>query len=330
DGSPWTTAAVGADPNSSGTDNDGITPTYPADANPVDANGNPLSQAPGKIIKSASVVPFPNPDAAMQRLLAAAQTGGYYFNGTTIVRFKTVTNNGQLVGTLLITNANVNGGIEEERSMPANGLLCVEDGNLKLQAAPVPEESYLKGVLTLCATHGARGIGGSAWIYTNLLYASQLDPATAVPRDGSGRIIGPPPAAATDMLAIIARKEINIQSWTTPNNLEVFGTLMALGDSLRSPVLVTGTQTPSPDKGTFTLVGSLIENRAAPVGIITADGTFGGYRSNFRYDPRVRSIPMPFIPMTGRVEILDTWTIPPETTVAARNWQVQPAPPPLE
>ncbi|MBI4355076.1 MAG: hypothetical protein HY597_01320 [Candidatus Omnitrophica bacterium] len=335
---PWTPYPdpFRGDTNSSGTNDDGITPTYPADTNPVNQDGVPLTST-GKLVVNAPTLPFPDPDATMAELIQEAKSGGYHYVGDRTIQIDSSSGTNQL---LIYDPATFS---TETKPLPPNGLLCVE-GNLTVsQVAAGVTDSSLDGALTLCANPypTTSSFSGNVIIGQNIRYASELNPATAAPRDPvTNKVTGPPPQGTDDMLAIIARREIVVQlrpgaseSWFEPPQIdrEIFGTLMALGDSVRTPfVFAPGAYPPmlvAPDSGTLTVVGGIIQNIAAPVGTRDADGAMHGYTTNFVYDTRVKEIAMPFIPTTGRVRIVDIWTIPPESPDAVRRPTLPPPPP---
>jgi len=276
----------------SNTEADGITPKDTAYAQPLDENNVPLYQT-GSILLQQPAVGYPDPATTMPRLLQAAGSGGLLFNGNTRIT---------LDGTDLIVN-NPPGAPPQTFARPANGVVCVENGNLTISGT-------LNGQLTACAAPDAAGTsGGNIRINNHLLYA--VDPRQ-------------PKVQSDDLLGLIAARDV-ILTPAAPDDLVISGVVMALGDSIRTQDFTRwsgGQPVYDPvvgrDRGSVTFVGGVIVNNAAPLGaredvvaplgVFDALDPFHGYSGVYWYDARTRKIALPLFPMTGRFTEVRHWS----------------------
>lgn len=191
-----------------------------------------------------------------------ASSGGLLLRGDTTVEL-------QSDGTMNVTNAN-EGWVNQNMSLPANGVLYVDDGSLNISGT-------LNGQLTA-------GSEENIVITDNILYNTdpRLDPTSQ------------------DVLGLVSEENVVI-SQNAPFDVEVDATIMALDDSFTVERWWQG-----PAKGTLTLYGGLIQGTRGPVG--TFSGSTGeklsGYSKDYYYDFRLMANPPPFYPTTGDYVIL--------------------------
>jgi len=164
-------------------------------------------------------------------------------------------------GTMNVTNSS-KGWNSQNMSLPANGTLFVNSGTLTLSGT-------LNGRLTA-------GASSNVLIPNNIIYADT--------KPGS-----------LNMMGIISERNVMISS-NAPQNLEIDGSVMALGTSFMLQNWSVG-----PPKGTLTVYGGIIQSQRGPVG--TFNGRTGqkasGYSKNYSYDSRLLTNPPPFMPTTG-------------------------------
>lgn len=199
----------------------------------------------------------PFPFSVPAALVNAASQDGIRLNGDTQV---TLLSN----GTMRVTNS-AQGLNNQTMPLPSNGVLYVAGGNLTLAGT-------LRGQLTAATDRDVR-IAGS------ITYASN-------PR------VNP---SSTDLLGVLTGGNIRIAS-TAPMNVEVDGSLMALGTSF-----TVENYDRSPPKGTLTVYGGIIQRNRGPVGTASASTgqKISGYTKDYHYDSRLRSMTPPFFPTTG-------------------------------
>ena len=106
---------------------------------------------------------------------------------------------------------------------------------------------------------------------------------------------GPNPGC-DDVLGLIALEEIVI-SYTVPNqhDCEVHGVLMALEKEI-----VAEDYMHNPPRGEFIIYGGLVADYSIHLGQFDGEVCLSGYERDYRYDPRLFSMPPPFFPTTGR------------------------------
>lgn len=202
------------------------------------------------------VEPIDMPSKALDLRTAAVQ-GGLRLSGPTTVVLN-------CDGTMNVTNANQNWN-NQNMTLPTNGALFVEGGNLTVSG-------NLNGQLTM-------GTNRNVVIANNITYCD--DPKVNPLSD--------------DMLGIIAEKDVVI-SKNAPNNVQVYASIMALGNSF-----MVENWWQAPPKGTLTTYGGIIQRERGPVG--TFSGSTGqklsGYTKDYHYDTRLVNSPPPFYPTTG-------------------------------
>lgn len=201
------------------------------------------------------IEPIPMPSKALD-LRSAAAKNGLRLNGTTTTTLK---NN----GTMDVTNANKKW-VNKNVSLPTNGALFVEGGNLYISGA-------LKGQLSV-------GSNKDVVITNNITYAR--DPRTN--------------PSSQDKLGIIAEGNVVI-SKKAPYNLEVDASVMAMSSSFVVENWWSGL------KGTLSLYGGIIQDERGPVGTFSSSTNqkVSGYTKNYRFDPRLAVSSPPFYPTTG-------------------------------
>lgn len=190
-------------------------------------------------------------------LRAAAVQGGLKLTGST-----TVVLNAD--GTMNVTNSH-KGWDNENMPLPTNGALFVDGGDLTVSGT-------LNGQLTM-------GTNKNIVIINNITYAD--DPRSNPNSD--------------DMLGLISEKDV-VVSENTPYNVEVGGSIMALGNSFIVEEWWEG-----PAKGTLTVYGGIIQRERGPVGTFSSvtGQKLSGYSKDYRYDARLVNSPPPFYPTTG-------------------------------
>ena len=197
-------------------------------------------------------------------LEAEASSGGLLLTGDTTVEL-------QSDGTMNVTNA-ARGWDEQNMSLPANGVLYVDDGTLSISGT-------LNGQLTA-------GSEENIIITDNILYNTdpRLDPTSQ------------------DMLGLVSEKNV-VVSRNAPYDVEVNATIMALDDSFTVEQWWEG-----PPKGTLTLYGGLIQDFRGPVGTFSrrTGRKRSGYSKDYHYDPRLMANSPPFYPTTGDY-VVSSW-----------------------
>jgi len=183
-------------------------------------------------------------------------------------------------GTMNVTNA-ARGWNQQNMAIPNNGALFVEGGDLDVSGT-------LRGRLTA-------GASGDVVITDHLQYNTNPAPTPLNPN-------GQP---SNDMLGILSENNV-IVSNTAPNNLSIFGTMIASNGSFTVEDYWVG-----PPKGVLTIYGGIIQIRRGPVGTFSAatNQTLSGYDKNYHYDARCRYGAPSWFPKTQEYEILSVTTI---------------------
>ena len=224
--------------------------------NPPPTGGN-HPQFNGGVALNAGTVTLPLSSA---RLRVAASSGGAWYTGNTTITL-------QADGTMLVTNT-VKGWINKLLSLPANGAIFVNGGNVKVSGT-------MHGQLTI-------GTSNDLVILNNVTYADdpQIHPES------------------TDILGLVAEKNVVI-SQSAPNDLAIQASLMALQSSFTVENWWVG-----PPKGTLSVYGGIIQDRRGPVGSINASTStrLSGYAKSYRYDTRFSSMAPPSFPTTGNYD----------------------------
>ena len=167
-------------------------------------------------------------------------------------------------GTMNVTNSS-RGWTNQNMALPVNGALFVNNGDLTISGT-------VNGRLTA-------GSSRDVIVTNNIVYAD--DPA-----------VNP---ASDDTLGLMAENDVVISS-SAPTNLEINACIMALNTSFYLDNWSSGGA-----KGTLTVYGGIIQKERGPVGTFNASTgqKISGYSKNYSYDPRLVSLPPPFMPTTG-------------------------------
>lgn len=224
--------------------------------------------------KNAS--PIPMPHQAIE-LHSAAVSGGVIYNTDTTV----VLNSD---GTMNVTNTQAGCNPCNNVALPSNHALYVSGGNLTISGT-------LSGSLTV-------GSNRDIIIPNNVRYNTLPTGSTFCPEgntianDGTGRQCV---ANATDMLGIIAEKEVIVSS-NSPSDLEIDASIMAMDRSFG----VQNWDTASP-KGTLKVFGGIIQAQRGPVGTFnpSTNSVATGYSKSYIYDSRFTTAPPLYFPQTG-------------------------------
>ena len=195
-------------------------------------------------------------------LRTAAAAGGLWLNGNTSITL-------QSNGTMLVTNP-VRGWVNRPQSLPANGAIFVNGGNLTV-------EGTVKGQVTLGTSH-------NIIVANSVRYA--CDPLTDT--------------ACADLLGLVAEQNV-VVSHLAPSDVTIQGAVMALHESFTVENWWIG-----PPKGTLSVLGGIIQTRRGPVGTFSGStgGKLSGYTKNYRYDTRFSSMAPPFYPTTTQYQAL--------------------------
>lgn len=198
---------------------------------------------------------------------AAAEDGGYTFNGTTTVVLISD-------GTVDVTNRSFTPRTQN-MPLPANGALFVTNGDLDISGT-------LDGRLTA-------GSSRDVVIKDDIRYADD-------PRINPG---------SNDALAIISNRDVVVDEHAANGNpgknLEIFATVIAIGQeptygnddgSFYVENYWSGL------RGVLTVYGGLIQKRRGPVGTFysSTNQKASGYDKDYHYDTRMSSNPPPHIP----------------------------------
>lgn len=233
---------------------------------------------------------FPSTNSTLQTF---AEEDGYSYTGRTCIYI-----NGSNV---TIRNANVSGGAAQTRSLPSNGVIYVDGGSGDKwlpETGNVFVSGQLDGRLTIAAAHN--------------IYITAYDPTNWNEPNNSGVPKGTNTGGLTyaggtdmtncnDMLGLIANGSIYVlhYGWpqgsspyywyktsgkktseydVAPNNISIYAALFALQESFGFE-----SHSSSTNKGTITIVGSLVQDTRGGIGL--TDGT--GYSKNYSHDARM-------------------------------------------
>ena len=146
----------------------------------------------------------------------------------------------------------------------------------------VAVEGVLDGQVTLCAT-------GDIQIWDDVLYYDSSP--------GNG-----PNPGCDDVLGLIALNDI-IVSYTVPNrnDCEIHGVMMALEKEIAAEDYMH-----YQPRGDIIIYGGLVADYSIHLGQFDNGVCVSGYERDYRYDPRLFSMPPPFFPYTGRY-IVYSW-----------------------
>jgi len=228
---------------------DGYIYSYPPNGPTVD---NPVFEQGIQL----GVEPFEMPSKALDLRTAAVQ-GGLHLTGPTTIVLKND-------GTMDVTNSH-KGWTNENMSLPANGALFVEGGNL-----------YISGILK-----GQLSVGTNRNVVVTDSITYNTNPRTN--------------PESTDMLGLIAERDVVI-SKNAPYNIEIDASVMALDDNF-----IVENWWQGPPKGTLTVYGGIIQDSRGPVGTFSSSTgqKLSGYSKSYHYDSRLVNSPPPFYPTTG-------------------------------
>ena len=161
-----------------------------------------------------------------------------------------------------VTNS-AKGWNNQNMSLPANGALFVNNGNLNISGT-------LSGRLTA-------GASGDINLTNNIVYNNN-------PRTNP---------ASTDTLGLISEGDVMIDNGA-PTNLEIDASIMALNTSFMLEDWWTGGA-----RGILSVFGGIIQKQRGPVGTFSGTTKVSGYSKNYNYDVRLLGSPPPFVPTTG-------------------------------
>ncbi len=163
-------------------------------------------------------------------------------------------------------------------------------------------------------------LNGAAWFEENVAIEGVLEGRITIYTDGDVEIwddilydastpgAGPDPEC-DDVLGLIAGGNIEI-SYTVPNqnDCEIHGVLIALGKDVQAE-----RYTKYEPRGSLIICGGVIAERSILCGEYDNGYCVHGYERDYRFDARLREMPPPFFPLTGRY-IVYSWeeTGPPE------------------
>ena len=188
-------------------------------------------------------------------LRTASTNGGLRLSGNTTIRLNSN-------GTMNVTNS-AKGWNNQNMSLPANGALFVNNGNLNISGT-------LSGRLTA-------GASGDINLTNNIVYNNN-------PRTNP---------ASTDTLGLISEGDVMIDNGA-PTNLEIDASIMALNTSFMLEDWWTGGA-----RGILSVFGGIIQKQRGPVGTFSGTTKVSGYSKNYNYDVRLLGSPPPFVPTTG-------------------------------
>lgn len=220
-------------------------------------------------------LPTYNDDPDLQDL----ESEGEQFSGDTTIEF-------QEDGTMNVTNS-ARGWSNQNTTIPASKGIIVTGGNLYVSGR-------VNGEVTIGAAEDGSGNGGNVVVEDNLRYNDRYDGASL--REGPYL-----PEDSDDYLGVVAEKNIVIDK-DAPNNLEINGSMMALGDSF----IVERWYDSGYNKDTLMVLGGIIQNERGPVGTFSGDTKTSGYNKNYIYDERLSSRRLPFFPRTT-IYVVKSW-----------------------
>lgn len=238
---------------------------------------NPSAQEPHFGAESI-LLPDYDSDPDLQRL----KEDGLKFSGDTTIEFKDDE-------TMDVGDVNM--------PIPASGGIFVEGGNLFISG-------ILKGEVTVGASVDGAGNKGNIVIKDNLRYASRYDEQGQLrepdPDDPDYCYL---PEDSDDYLGVVAERNIII-SKDAPDNLEINGSMMALGDSF----IVESWYDSNYNKDTLMVLGGIIQKERGPVGTFSTAGKLSGYSKYYVYDERFEDKVLPFFPkITTYTYVAKSW-----------------------
>jgi hypothetical protein len=199
-----------------------------------------------------------------------------------------------------------------ELGKPTSGELTYQAVTLKKNGSPKSVGPPRKETIS--------ALNGSAWFDETIVISGTIDGQLTICADGDILIYddilyeastpghGPDPGC-DDVLGLVALDDIVI-SYTPANqsDCEVHGVLMALEKNIEAEDY----QFHSP-RGDFIIYGGLIADYSIHLGQFDNGVCQSGYERDYRYDPRLFTMPPPFFPLTGRY-VVYSWeeVVPPE------------------
>jgi hypothetical protein len=156
-------------------------------------------------------------------------------------------------------------------------------------------------------------LNGAAWFGAKVAVEGILDGQITIYADGDIEIwddilydastpgAGPDPGC-DDVLGLIAGGDIEI-SYTVPNqnDCEIHGVMIALDKNIEAEKY-----TNYAPRGSLIIWGGLIADKSIHLGRYENGCCVHGYERDYRLDPRLRRMPPPFFPLTGRY-IVYSW-----------------------
>ena len=156
-------------------------------------------------------------------------------------------------------------------------------------------------------------LNGAVWFEDNIAIEGTLDGQITIYADGDVEIwddilydastpgAGPDPEC-DDVLGLIAGGDIEI-SYTLPNqnDCEIHGVMIALGKNFQAE-----RHTKYPPRGSLIICGGIIAEQSILCGEYEGGYCVHGYERDYRFDARLRRMPPPFFPLTGRY-IVYSW-----------------------
>lgn len=211
--------------------------------------------------------------ANLNPLVAAAQSGGAYFNNQHLwLEFHA---NGKVtyrVGSATATPTTV-----DLSTFAPNGVILANNGNMHIKGK-------VSGKLTISATGSSGAAKGNVFVDSSVTYVN--NPMT-----------GP----SSDMLGIVADNDVIItDNANNAGNVNLHATVFS-----RSGGLTAENHNSRPAGGTLTVLGGIQQYQRGPVGTFSGSGTIAsGFLKNYRYDERMYVDTPPFFPTTGSYEVL--------------------------
>lgn len=197
-------------------------------------------------------------------------------------------------------------------SLPASQGIYVEGGNVYISGV-------VNGEVIVAAGQDTGGNGGNVVFEDNTRYSKRYETDGSLKPmhddtdgDGENEFSGID-SDATDYLGVIAEKNVIIDK-DAPHDLEINGSIMALGDSF----IVERWYDSNYNKGTLTVLGGIIQRERGPVGTFSGDSKISGYSKNYIYDghdangkyeetlKRLNDHTLPYFPTTGEY-IVKSW-----------------------
>lgn len=181
---------------------------------------------------------------------SAAATGGLLLSGNSAITFNAD-------GTINVTNS-ARGWTNQNMAVPVNKAIYVQGGSATVKGT-------VNGQVTV-------GSDNDIFISDNLIYNSDPDPAHPNP-------------ASTDVLALVAQRNVTVTVATAPASLLIEAVMVAVTGSFQvDNWWVQG-------KGNMLQYGSLINNVCGPTGVFDpGTGTlYGGYNQLQYFDPKLET-----------------------------------------